>query len=34
VRLEAPLDEVRELVIDSWLLMAPKRLAAEFADES
>jgi hypothetical protein len=34
VRLEAPLDEVRELVIESWLLVAPKKLAAELVDES
>jgi hypothetical protein len=34
VRLEAPLEEVRELVIDSWLLVAPKKLAAELVDES
>ena len=32
VRLEAPLEEVRELVIDSWLLVAPKKLATEIAD--
>lgn len=32
VRLEAPLEEARELVIDSWLLVAPKKLAAEIAD--
>lgn len=32
VRLDAPLEEVRELVIDSWLLVAPKKLAAEIAD--
>jgi hypothetical protein len=31
VRLEAPLQEVRELVIDSWLLVVPKKLAATFA---
>jgi hypothetical protein len=29
IRLEAPLDDVRELVLDSWLLAAPKRLAAQ-----
>ena len=34
VRLEAPLDEVRELVIESWLLVAPKKLAAELVHES
>ena len=33
VRLHAPLEEVRELVLDSWLLLAPKRLAAQIADE-
>jgi hypothetical protein len=27
VRLDAPLADVRELVIDSWLLVAPKKLA-------
>ena len=32
VRLEAPLEQARELVIDSWLLVAPKKLAAEIAD--
>jgi hypothetical protein len=30
VRLDAPIEEMRELVIDSWLLMAPKKLAAAF----
>jgi hypothetical protein len=29
IRLEAPLEDVRELVLDSWLLAAPKRLAAQ-----
>ena len=33
VRLDAPLEEVRELVLDSWLLLAPKRLAAQIADD-
>jgi hypothetical protein len=33
VRLEAPLDEVRDLVLDSWLLLAPKKLAAKIAEE-
>jgi hypothetical protein len=33
VRLDAPIEEVRELVLDSWLLLAPKRLAAQIADE-
>ena len=34
VRLDAPLEEARELVIDSWLLLAPKKLAAAFASKS
>ena len=29
IRLEASLEDVRELVLDSWLLAAPKRLAAQ-----
>ena len=29
IRLEAPLEDVRELVLDSWLLAAPKKLAAQ-----
>ena len=29
IRLEAPLDDVREFLFDSWLLAAPKRLAAQ-----
>ena len=32
VRLDAPLEEARELVLDSWLLLAPKKLAKEIAD--
>ena len=28
ISLEASLDDVREFVVDSWLLAAPKRLAA------
>jgi hypothetical protein len=32
VRLDAPLDDVRELVVDSWLLLAPKKLAKELAE--
>jgi hypothetical protein len=32
VRLDAPLEEVRELVLDSWLILAPKKLAAQVAD--
>jgi hypothetical protein len=34
VRLDAPLEEARELVVDSWLLVAPKRLAEGFVAES
>jgi hypothetical protein len=34
VRLEAPSEEIRELVIDSWLLLAPKKLAAAFVEQS
>ncbi len=34
VRLDAPLDEARELVVDSWLLVAPKKLAEGFVAES
>jgi hypothetical protein len=30
VRLDAPLEDVRELVLDSWLALAPRRLAASF----
>ena len=33
VRLDAPLDDARELVMDSWLAVAPKKLAAPFAPE-
>jgi hypothetical protein len=33
IRLDAPLDDVREFVFDSWLLAAPKRLAAQFEAE-
>jgi len=29
IRLEAPLDDVREFLVDSWLLAAPKRLAKQ-----
>ena len=29
IRLEALLEDVRELVLDSWLLAAPKRLATQ-----
>ena len=28
VRLDAPLDDIREFLTDSWLLAAPKKLAA------
>ena len=31
VKLDAPLDEAREFLIDSWLLAAPKKLAASLA---
>jgi hypothetical protein len=30
VRLEAPLDEAWELVLDSWLLLAPRKLAKAY----
>jgi len=33
VRLDAPADDVRELLVDSWLLAAPKRLAAQLEAE-
>lgn len=29
IQLEAPREDVRELLLDSWLLAAPKRLAAQ-----
>jgi hypothetical protein len=29
IRLDAPLEEVREFLVDSWLLAAPKKLAAQ-----
>lgn len=32
IRLEAPLDDVREFLVDSWLLAAPKRLAKQLAE--
>jgi hypothetical protein len=32
VRLDAPVADVRELVLDSWLILAPKKLAAQVAD--
>jgi hypothetical protein len=31
IRLDASLDDVREFLIDSWLLAAPKKLAASFS---
>jgi hypothetical protein len=34
VRLDAPLEEARELVVDSWLLVAPKKLAEGYVAES
>jgi hypothetical protein len=34
VRLDAPLAEARELVVDSWLLVAPKKLTDGFLAES
>ena len=33
VKVDAPLDDVREFLFDSWLLAAPKRLAAQFQPE-
>jgi hypothetical protein len=33
VRLDAPLADVREFLTDSWLLAAPKRLAAQLEPE-
>jgi hypothetical protein len=33
IRLDTPLDDVREFLFDSWLLAAPKRLAAQFQPE-
>jgi hypothetical protein len=32
VRLDAPVEEMRELVLDSWLILAPKKLAKEVVD--
>lgn len=32
IRLEAPLDDVREFLLDSWLLAAPKRLAKQLTE--
>ena len=33
VSLDAPLDDIREFLFDSWLLAAPKRLAAQLQPE-
>jgi len=33
IRLDAPIDDVREFLTDSWLLAAPKRLAAQLESE-
>jgi hypothetical protein len=33
VRLEAPLEEARELLVDSWLLVAPKTLSEAYLGE-
>lgn len=33
IRLDAPRSDVREFLIDSWLLAAPKRLAAQLQAE-
>src|SRR5262249_41477445 len=33
VRLDAPLDDLREFLFDSWLLAAPKKLARELSVE-
>ena len=33
IRLDAPLDDVREFLTDSWLLAAPKTLARAFNPE-
>jgi hypothetical protein len=30
---DAPLEDVREFLLDSWLLAAPKRLASQFQPE-
>lgn len=32
VRLDAPVEEMRELVLDSWLILAPKTLAKQVVD--
>ena len=33
ISLDASLDDVREFLVDSWLLAAPKRLAAQLRPE-
>jgi hypothetical protein len=33
IKLDAPLDAVREFLFDSWLLAAPKRLAQQLSAE-
>lgn len=33
IRLDAPIDDVREFLFDSWLIAAPKRLARELSEE-
>jgi hypothetical protein len=33
IRLDAPRDDIREFLTDSWLLAAPKRLAAQLEAE-
>lgn len=33
LRLEASKDDLREFLVDSWLLAAPKRLAAQLAEQ-
>lgn len=33
IKLDAPLEDVREFLFDSWLLAAPKRLAAQLQPE-
>ena len=33
IRLDAPIDDVREFLTDSWLLAAPKKLARELTEE-
>jgi hypothetical protein len=33
IELDAPLEDVREFVVDPWLLAAPERLAAQLQPE-